>query len=79
MSEHVSLAKTMRHQGAGSLVNGVLRSAVRAMDAGTMPDPDVSGVELNMPALSLHRFDDDCLFDCCGSRSWDQAPAEESC
>ena len=41
ISEHVGLSQALRlNPGAKGLVNGVLRSAAKAMEEGTMPDPD---------------------------------------
>ncbi|KAG2442874.1 hypothetical protein HXX76_002953 [Chlamydomonas incerta] len=40
LNEHVQLAKALVRPGVGSFVNGVLRSAGRHMDAGTLPTPE---------------------------------------
>ncbi|GLC35804.1 hypothetical protein PLESTB_000496000 [Pleodorina starrii] len=40
LNEHVQLAKVVSGPGAGSFVNGVLRSAARRLEAGTLPTPE---------------------------------------
>lgn len=41
LNEHVQLAKALVRPGVGSFVNGVLRSAGRHLEAGTLPTPEV--------------------------------------
>ncbi|GIL43282.1 hypothetical protein Vafri_1066, partial [Volvox africanus] len=40
LNEHVQLVKAVSGPGAGSFVNGVLRSAARHMEDGTLPTPE---------------------------------------
>ncbi|EFJ42911.1 hypothetical protein VOLCADRAFT_42105, partial [Volvox carteri f. nagariensis] len=46
LNEHVQLAKVVSGPGAGSFVNGVLRSAARQVEAGTLPTPEVRPLRL---------------------------------
>lgn len=45
LNEHVTLAKALVRQGAGGFVNGVLRSAARALEADNLPTPEVGDHE----------------------------------
>lgn len=42
LGEHVEIAKAVVRESAGGFANGVLRSAARMIEAGTLPNPEVS-------------------------------------
>ncbi len=54
-NESTELAKAASHAGAAKFVNGILRSAVRGREAGTLLFPDKSaGAALNIALTKLH-------------------------
>ena len=54
-NESTELAKAASHAGAAKFVNGILRSAVRGKDAGTLLFPDKSAdAALNLALTKLH-------------------------
>ena len=54
-NESTELAKAASHAGAAKFVNGILRSAVRGREAGTLLFPDKSaGAALNLALTKLH-------------------------
>ena len=54
-NESTELAKAASHAGAAKFVNGILRSAVRGREAGTLLFPDKSAdAALNLALTKLH-------------------------